>query len=159
VHLLRDLTYLAEEQGLWWAAKLKRVLLEMKEATEQLRERGKLWLDPLEMADWQARFLALLAEGDQVHPRAQAPPDHRGRVKQSPARNLLDRLRTHQQAVWAFLEDLRVDFDNDYVAYCTPSAWLRCLLKLTFIFVMRVFVGWWEQHDPTAISVVHGSNQ
>lgn len=113
VHLLRDLTYLAEEQGLWWAAKLKRLLLEMKEATDQLREQGKLWLDPLEVADWQARFLALLAEGDQVHPRAQAPPNHRGRVKQSPARNLLDRLRTHQQAVWAFLEDLRVPFDNN----------------------------------------------
>ena len=67
------------------------------------------------------------------------------------------RLRKHQNAVLNFLEDLRVDFANDYVAYCTPSAWLRCLLKLTFIFVMRVFVGWWEQHDPTAISVVHGN--
>ena len=113
VHLLRDLTYLAEEQGLWWAAKLKRLLLEMKEATDQRREQGRLWLDPLEVADWQARFLAILAEGDQAHPRAQAPPGHRGRVKQSTARNLLDRVRTHQQAVWAFLEDLRVPFDNN----------------------------------------------
>jgi transposase len=113
VHLLRDLTYLAEEQGLWWAAKLKRLLLEMKAATDQRREQGRLWLDPLEVADWQVRFLAVLAEGDQAHPRAQAPPGHRGRVKQSPARNLLDRVRTHQQAVWAFLEDLRVPFDNN----------------------------------------------
>lgn len=112
VHLLRDLTYLAEEQGLWWAAKLKGLLLEMKAVTEELRERGRLWLDPLEVVDWQARFLSLLAEAEVVHPRAQAPPGHRGRVKQSSARNLLDRLRTHQQAVWAFLEDLRVPFDN-----------------------------------------------
>jgi transposase len=113
VHLLRDLTYLAEEQGLWWAAKLKRLLLEMKAATDQRREQGRLWLDPLEVADWQVRFLAILTEGDQAHPRAQAPPGQRGRVKQSPARNLLDRVRTHQQAVWAFLEDLRVPFDNN----------------------------------------------
>ena len=37
----------------------------------------------------------------------------RWRCKQSPARNLLDRLRKHQQAVLLFLEDLRVDFDNN----------------------------------------------
>jgi transposase len=113
VHLLRDLTFLAEEQGLWWAAQLKALLLDMKEATEQARGQGRIWLDPLEVADWEARFLQVLTEGDLAHPRAQAPPNHRGRCKQSAARNLLDRLRKHQQAVWAFLEDLRVPFDNN----------------------------------------------
>src|SRR5438270_6578159 len=74
---------------------------------------GKPWLDPLEVIDWEARFLELLAEGDRLHPPAVAPPGQRGRCKQSAARNLLDRLRKHQQAVLAFLEDLRVDFDNN----------------------------------------------
>lgn len=113
VHLLRELTYLAEEQGLWWAAKLKALLLDMKAATLEAREQGKLGLDPLEVADWETRFLELLVEGDRAHPRAQAPPGHRGRVKQSAARNLLDRLCKHQKAVLRFLEDLRVDFDNN----------------------------------------------
>lgn len=113
VHLLRELTYLAEELGLWWAAKLKALLLDMKEATQQARAQGKHWLHPLEVVDWQHQFLAILAEGDQAHPRAQAPPGQRGRVKQHPARNLLDRVRKHQLAVWAFLQDLRVDFDNN----------------------------------------------
>jgi len=113
VHLLRELTYLAEDLGLWWAAKLKALLLEMKEATEQARALGKHWLHPVEVVDWERQFLDLLAEGDDVHPRAVAPPGQRGRVKQHPARNLLDRLRKHQHAVWAFLEDLRVDFDNN----------------------------------------------
>jgi transposase len=113
VHLLRDLTYLAEDLGLWWAAKLKALLLDMKEATEQARDQGRHWLHPLEVVDWQHQFLDLLAQGDHAHPRAQAPPGQRGRVKQHPARNLLDRLRKHQHAVWAFLEDLRVDFDNN----------------------------------------------
>jgi transposase len=113
VHLLRELTYLAEELGLWWAAKLKALLLDMKEATEQAREQGKHWLHPLEVVDWQHQFLDLLAEGDHAHPRAPAPPGQRGRVKQHPARNLLDRLRKHQHAVWAFLQDLRVEFDNN----------------------------------------------
>lgn len=112
VHLLRELTFLAEEQGLWWAAKLKTLLLEMKVATEQARTQGKSGLHPLEVVDWERRFLHLLAEGDRAHPRAQAPPHQRGRAKQSAARNLLDRLDKHQQAVLAFLEDLRVPFDN-----------------------------------------------
>ena len=86
---------------------------EPKQATEQAREQGKSRLDPLEVVDWEARFLDLLDEGDRLHPHALAPPGGRGRCKQSPARNLLDRLRKHQQAVLAFLEDLRVDFDNN----------------------------------------------
>jgi transposase len=113
VHLLRDLVFLAEEQGAEWAADLKELLLDMKQATDQAREQGKLGLDPLEVVAWEARFLELLDEGDRLHPHALAPPGARGRCKQSAARNLLDRLRKHQQAVLAFLEDLRVDFDNN----------------------------------------------
>jgi transposase len=101
VHLLRDLVFLAEEQGAVWAADLKELLLDMKQATDQAREQGKLWLDPLEVVDWETRFLELLDEGDRLHPYAVAPPGTRGRCKQSAARNLLDRLRKHQQAVLA----------------------------------------------------------
>jgi transposase len=113
VHLLRELVFLAEEQGAVWAADLKELLLDMKQATDEAREQGKHGLDPLEVIDWEARFLELLKEGDRLHPHALAPPGTRGRCKQSPARNLLDRLRKHQQAVLLFLEDLRVDFDNN----------------------------------------------
>src|SRR6266566_4468703 len=113
VHLLRDLVFLAEEQGAMWAADLKELLLDMKQATQQAREQGKRWLDPLEVVAWEARFLDLLDEGDRLHPPAVAPPGRGGRCKQSAARNLLNRLRKQQPAVFAFLEDLRVDFDNN----------------------------------------------
>ncbi len=112
VHLLRDLVFLAE-QGLVWADDLKSLLLDMKAATEQARALGKWHLEPQEVVDWEAQFLRLLDEGDQAHPRATAPPGQRGRCKQSEARNLLDRLRKQQKAVLTFLEDLRVDFDNN----------------------------------------------
>ncbi len=91
VHLLRELTYLSEEQGLEWAADLIALLLCMKEATEQAREQGHAALHPLEVADWQAQFVALVAQADATTPCAQAPPGHKGRVKQSAARNLLTR--------------------------------------------------------------------
>jgi transposase len=112
VHVLRDLVFLAE-QGLLWADDLKSLLLDMKEATQQAGALGKWRLDPQEVVDWEAQFLRLLDEGDQAHPRATAPPGKAGRCKQSEARNLLDRLRKQQKAVLTFLEDLRVDFDNN----------------------------------------------
>jgi transposase len=113
VHVLRELVFQAEQQGALWADELKDLLLSMKEATQQAREQGKRWLDPLEVLDWERAFLRLLDEGDQITPRATAPPGTKGRITQSAARNLLDRLRKHQQAVFCFLEDLRVDFDNN----------------------------------------------
>ncbi len=113
VHVLRELVFQAEEQGAVWATELIDLLLAMKQATQQAREHGKHWLDPLEVLDWERAFLRVLDAGDHVTPRATAPPGTRGRIKQSAARNLLDRLRTHQQAVFCFLEDLRVEFDNN----------------------------------------------
>jgi len=113
VHLLRELTFLAEEQHLAWAADLKALLLSMKEATEEAREQGLATLHPLEVADWQAQFVALLAHADATTPTAQAPPGKKGRVKQSAARNLLSRLIDDQEAVLAFLHRLVVPFDNN----------------------------------------------
>jgi transposase len=113
VHVLRELTFLAEEQSLPWAADLKALLLDMKEATDQARKLGLATLHPLEMEDWQAQFLALLTDADATTPTAQAPPGKKGRVKQSAARNLLDRLIGDQEAVLAFLHRLVVPFDNN----------------------------------------------
>jgi transposase len=113
VHHLRELTFLDEEQGQAWAAEMKALLLEMKTAVAQARAEGRRCLHPLEVADWKARYAALLAEGYQANP-PDPPPEtaKKGRRKQSPARNLLDRLSTHQEAVLLFLDNFAVPFDN-----------------------------------------------
>lgn len=113
VHILRELTFLAEELGLWWAAKLKRLLLTMKQTTEHARMQGQSCLSPPEVASFTSDFLALLSEGDQVHLRVPTPVGKRGKAKQHPGRNLLDRLRKHQDAVLRFLTNLAVPFDNN----------------------------------------------
>lgn len=41
VPIVCELTELAEEMGLWWAQKLKRVLLRMKQGTDEARSQGK----------------------------------------------------------------------------------------------------------------------
>jgi len=70
-------------------------------------------LHPVEVEDWQAQFVGLVAHADATTPTAQAPPGQKGRAKQSPARNLLDRLIGDQEAVLAFLHRLVVPFDNN----------------------------------------------
>lgn len=113
VHHLRELIFLEEEHQQAWAADMGDVLLSMKAACDQARAEGRTALDPVEIADWIARYQAVLQEGYQANP-ADPPPKSpkKGRRKQSAARNLLDRLSVHQDAVLAFRHDLRVPFDN-----------------------------------------------
>src|SRR5713101_225980 len=113
VHHLRDLTFLYEERLQAWAGEMKELLLDSKAAVAQARAEGRRCLHPLEVADWKARYGALLAEGYQANP-PDPPPEtsRRGRRKQSAARNLLDRLSKHQEAVLLFLDNFAVPFDN-----------------------------------------------
>jgi len=158
VHHLRELTFVEEELKQPWARKMKDLLLDMKAEVERTKALGQHDLDLLVLADFLRRYDEILTEGYQANPPT-PPPKKRapGRPKQSPARNLLDRLSGGKWIVLRFLHDFAVPFDNDVIAYCTPSAWLASLLNLTFILVMRVLAGRWEQHDPTAISMVHGN--
>jgi transposase len=112
VHLLRDLTYLAQEQSLAWTAELIGLLLDMKAACDLARAQGDRLVASPEVADWQAHVAAIVAQADATTQYVQAPHEHNGRVKQSAARNLLDRLRAEQEAVLAFLHRLDIPFDN-----------------------------------------------
>src|SRR6266550_6373816 len=113
VHLLRELTFLAEELQQGWAAEMIELLLDIKAAVEQARAQGCTRLHPLEVADWKARYQVLLTAGYQANPPDPPPKIAKnGRRKQSTARNLLDRLCKHQEAVLAFLDNFAVPFDN-----------------------------------------------
>jgi len=113
VHHLRELTFLEEERQQAWASEMKELLLESKAAVEQARAEGRSSLHPLEVADWKARYQARLSEGYLANPPDPPPKTgKKGRRKQSTARNLLDRLSKHQQAVLLFLDNFAVPFDN-----------------------------------------------
>ena len=113
VHHLRDLIFVHEAQQQAWAEQMKELLLDMKAAVEEARAEGRTSLHPLEVEDWKAQYVALLQAGYQANP-PDPPPEggKKGRRKQSAARNLLDRLSKHQDAVLAFLDTFAVPFDN-----------------------------------------------
>jgi transposase len=113
VHHLRELTFLDEVLHQDWAWEMITVLLDIKQAVDDARHLGHAHLHPLEVQDWKARYARVLAEGYQANPLpSESPPTGKGRRKQSPARNLLDRLSNQQEAVLAFLDNFAVPFDN-----------------------------------------------
>lgn len=113
IHHLRELTFLEEQYYQTWAKELKDLLREMKAATEHARAAGALQLSQAERHRFVARYEELLAAGLGANPPPPRPAHHPGRQKQSPARNLLERLWLGQDAVLAFLDDLAIPFDNN----------------------------------------------
>ncbi len=59
-----------------------------------------------------ARYQALLAAGLAANPPPIRSPGQRGRLKQAPARHLLERLWLGQAQVLAFLGGVSIPFDN-----------------------------------------------
>jgi len=113
-HLVRDLTFLAEEHHQQWAGVLRDLLLARHTAVEEWRAQGATQGPLHEQAEWIAQYQEVLAQGyaAQPPPRASAPV-RRGRPKQTPAKNLLDALLGQAERVLAFLTDLRVPFTNN----------------------------------------------
>jgi transposase len=113
IHHLRELTFLEEQYHQGWATELKALLLEMKAAVEQARRVGLHQLPSAPRGNFVARYRALLATGHAANPPPERRPRQRGRVKQTPAQNLLERLWLGQDEVLAFLNDLTIPFDNN----------------------------------------------
>lgn len=156
VHHLRELTFVEEELQQPWAGKVKALLHEMKAAVAAAREGGMIQLPPPQRRHLQSRYEALLLAGLAANPPPPPPPPgsrKRGRRKQSPARNLLERLWLGQAEVLAFLDDFTIPFDNNQAeqdlrmfkvqqkvsgcfrsdagaeAYCRIRGWLSTLRK------------------------------
>ncbi len=113
IHHLRELTFLHEQYHQTWAKDLKGLLREMKAATELARATGATSLARDERDHFVAWYEELLSIGLAANPPPVRCAHRRGRQKQSPARNLLERLWLGQQQVLAFLDDLSIPFDNN----------------------------------------------
>ncbi len=114
-HLLRELTFLWEEQDQKWAKSMIDHLLDIKDAVDKSRAIGLTALPPSNQKRFLKGYEHIVEAGYAQNPIAEPPsgPKRRGRRKQSKARNLLDRFRDHPDGILAFMRNFAVPFDNN----------------------------------------------
>ena len=112
-HHLRELKFIHEQYEQPWAADMAKLLLDIK-AEVAATPAPAMSLPADRLLHYGAKYDTIVAKGLTANPPpAVASPPKQGRPKQSPPKNLLDRLQTHKTGVLAFMADFRVPFDNN----------------------------------------------
>lgn len=115
-HHLRELIFISETTQQSWAAKLIELLRQACGEVGRSIDQGAQSLPKARQNYYRQRSSKLIAEGRRLNPQQQRGPSQakqRGKVKQSPAFNLLARLERHADQVWRFITDHRVPFTNN----------------------------------------------
>jgi transposase len=114
-HHLRELTYLVEQEKQGWAKSMTALLLEAKKASESTPE-NCLAEDSSVLESILLQYDGLIQEGLAQNippPEVKPKKKKRGRLKQSKAKNLLDRLHNFKENALAFLTHPLIPFDNN----------------------------------------------
>ncbi len=115
-HHLRRLIFLEERYPQEWVKPMIDLLLKIKSTVDQAKENKETALTETQLSDFEKEFDRLVREGFKANPLRELDesiPKKRGRVKKTPARNLLETFNTHKDFVLAFMVDFRIPFDNN----------------------------------------------
>ena len=115
-HILRELQSLIEFDKEPWVEGMRDMLREANLAVNKARKAGVTALAPDELAAFVDRYWAAVRLGLAFHrelPKLETKANPRGRTKQRPGHNLLERLKTFKTETLRFLTDFDVPFTNN----------------------------------------------
>lgn len=115
-HHLRELIFIVERYEQAWAEEMITLLVELNRRVKVAKAEGETALAPNDLAGFIQQYTDILQRGFDANPPEPIPENQvksRGRPKQSPAKNLLDRLKSQQDAVLRFIHNFDVPFDNN----------------------------------------------
>ena len=88
------------------------LLIEIKKEVHSTKAHND-HLDSSKISAFEERYDKIVEDGLKANPPPEKQPEKKGKVKQSPPKNLLDRLKSHKKNVLLFMHDFRVPFDNN----------------------------------------------
>jgi transposase len=115
-HHLRELVFIKEQYKQAWAGNMIELLCRIKKTVDRAKEAKRQQVSSATLQRYRKRYRRLVAAGYRANPAplSQERRDgQRGKLKQHPARNLLDRLSKYQSETLAFMSDFNVPFDNN----------------------------------------------
>jgi transposase len=114
-HHLRELVFLSEECNQRWATTMIRLLCRIKKTVDRAKTAGRTHLSPQTIRLYESHYKSIIACGNRANPveTHRNVPGSRGRIKQTPGRNLLGRLDKFADETLAFMYDFSIPFDNN----------------------------------------------
>jgi len=113
-HHLRELRFIEESYEQNWAKDMGCLLRELNKEVKQVRFQRE-HLEDEKLKEFESRYDKIIEEGKLANPPPEENtlPKKRGKPKQSPPKNLLDRLEEKKTETLRFMQDFRVPFDNN----------------------------------------------
>ncbi len=114
-HHLRELTFVEEDQKEAWALEMKTLLQTMCHTVDVCKQSSLTVVPCAKIEDLKAQYRAILEKGFAYHEQLAPLPrkGKRGKQKQRPGKNLLDRLKDNETETLLFLHDFAVPFTNN----------------------------------------------
>jgi len=108
-HHLRELERAFEQDGQLWAKEMKKLLEEINIAVNNAG--GAISTDNAK--EYIEKYKSILNNGEKESPLPEQVDGHRGRLKKTKSRNLLERLRDYMDDTLRFMEDPDIPFTNN----------------------------------------------